>query len=59
MTVTVEAGTTVAAVNTTLRAAGQWLPFDPSLPAETTIGGLIAANVSGPCASRSARRGTG
>ena len=48
LTLTVEAGATVAAVNTTLRASGQWLPFDPSLPAETTIGGLLAANVSGP-----------
>jgi glycolate oxidase FAD binding subunit len=48
LTVTVEAGATLAAVNATLRTSGQCLPIDPSLPAETTIGGLLAANVAGP-----------
>jgi glycolate oxidase FAD binding subunit len=48
LTVTVEAGATLASVNATLRASGQWLPLDPALPAETTIGGLLAANVAGP-----------
>ena len=48
LTLTVEAGATLAAVNEALRPSGQWLPFDPPLPAETTIGGLIAARASGP-----------
>jgi len=48
LTVTVEAGATLAAVNDALRSAGQWLPFDPPLPHETTIGGLIAAQAAGP-----------
>jgi glycolate oxidase FAD binding subunit len=48
LTVTVEAGATLAAVNATLRTSGQWLPLDPALPAETTIGGLLATNVAGP-----------
>ncbi len=48
LTITVEAGATLAAVNEALRSSGQWLPFDPPRPAETTIGGLIAAQASGP-----------
>jgi glycolate oxidase FAD binding subunit len=48
LTLTVEAGATLAAVNATLRASGQWLPLDPALPGETTIGGLLAANLAGP-----------
>jgi glycolate dehydrogenase FAD-binding subunit len=48
LTITVEAGATLAAVNEVLRPSGQWLPFDPPLPAETTIGGLVAAQASGP-----------
>jgi glycolate oxidase FAD binding subunit len=48
LTLTVEAGATLAAVNEALRPAGQWLPFDPPLAAETTIGGLVAGNVAGP-----------
>ncbi|MGH7820769.1 MAG: FAD-binding oxidoreductase, partial [Candidatus Binatia bacterium] len=48
LTLTVQAGATLSAVNETLRPSGQWLPFDPPHAAETTIGGLIAANASGP-----------
>ena len=48
LTLTVEAGATLAAVNGALRAHGQWLPFDPPRASETTIGGLIAANATGP-----------
>jgi glycolate oxidase FAD binding subunit len=48
MTVTVEAGCTIAALQDALGAAGQWLPIDPPCPEETTVGGLIAANLSGP-----------
>lgn len=49
LTLTVEAGASLAAVNRALAAAGQWLPFDPPFPAKTSIGGLIAAQASGPC----------
>jgi glycolate oxidase FAD binding subunit len=48
MTVTVEAGCSLAVLARTLAAAGQWLPLDPPRPAETTVGGLVAANLSGP-----------
>jgi glycolate oxidase FAD binding subunit len=48
MTATVEAGCTVAALQETLAAAGQWLPVDPPCPEDTTVGGLVAANLSGP-----------
>jgi glycolate oxidase FAD binding subunit len=48
MTVTVEAGTTLAALNEALAHAGQWLPIDPPREEETTVGGLIAADRNGP-----------
>lgn len=48
MTVTVEAGVTLAALNQALERGGQWLPIDPPREEETTVGGLIAADRSGP-----------
>lgn len=48
LTVTAEAGVTIAALNERLRQAGQWLPLDPSRPEETTVGGLVAADRNGP-----------
>jgi glycolate oxidase FAD binding subunit len=48
MTVTVQAGCSLARLDATLAAAGQWLPLDPPSFERTTIGGLIAANLSGP-----------
>ncbi len=48
MTVSVEAGRPLAALQATLAAAGQWLPVDPPRPERTTIGGLVAADLSGP-----------
>jgi len=48
MTVTVEAGCTLAVLDRMLAAVGQWLPIDPPCPDETTVGGLVAANLSGP-----------
>jgi glycolate oxidase FAD binding subunit len=47
LTVTVEAGVTLAALDRALEPAGQWLPLDPPCPEETTVGGLVAANLSG------------
>lgn len=48
MTVTVEAGCTLAALDGVLAPAGQWLPLDPPRPEATTVGGALAANLSGP-----------
>ncbi|HJQ84316.1 MAG TPA: FAD-binding oxidoreductase, partial [Candidatus Binatia bacterium] len=48
MTVTVEAGCRLDVLAATLARAGQWLPIDPPRPEATTVGGLIAANLSGP-----------
>ncbi|MBI3245250.1 MAG: FAD-binding oxidoreductase [Deltaproteobacteria bacterium] len=48
MTVTVEAGMPLAQLQQELGAHGQWLPIDPPLPERATIGGIVAANLSGP-----------
>jgi glycolate oxidase FAD binding subunit len=48
MTVTVEAGVTLAAVNAALESAHQHLPLDPPQPEHTTIGAAIATDASGP-----------
>jgi glycolate oxidase FAD binding subunit len=48
MTVTVEAGCPLPALAATLASTGQWLPLDPPHPETTTVGGLIAADLSGP-----------
>lgn len=47
-TVTAYAGTPVAAIAAALAEHGQYLPFDPLFPARATIGGTVAANLSGP-----------
>jgi glycolate oxidase FAD binding subunit len=48
LTVTVEAGRTVADLQSALRARGQWLSLDPPDEARATIGGVLATNASGP-----------
>jgi glycolate oxidase FAD binding subunit len=48
LTVTVEAGRTVAALQASLRERGQWLSLDPPDEERATIGGVLAANASGP-----------
>lgn len=48
MTVTVEAGMSLARLQALLGEHGQWLPLDPPSPERATIGGIIAANLSGP-----------
>jgi glycolate oxidase FAD binding subunit len=48
LTVTVEAGRTLAALQATLRARGQWLSLDPPHADRATVGGVLAANASGP-----------
>ena len=47
LVVRVEAGTRLTAVQQVLIQAGQWLALDP-LEEEATIGGIIAADASGP-----------
>ena len=48
LTVTVEAGVTVAQLQAALGAKGQWLSLDPPDPDRATLGGVVAANASGP-----------
>jgi len=48
MTLTAQAGMSLAALQAAAAAAGQWLPVDPPSPAATSVGGLIGANLSGP-----------
>lgn len=52
-TVTVRAGTPVAALEALLAEHGQYLPFDPLLvDAGATVGGTVAMGVSGACRLR-------
>ncbi len=55
MTITVEAGITLGALQRTLAPERQRLALDPPLPELATVGGLIATNGYGP---RRARYGT-
>jgi glycolate oxidase FAD binding subunit len=48
LTVTVEAGIRLSELQRRLGERGQWLPLDPPVEAGATIGGLLAANSSGP-----------
>lgn len=48
LTCQVEAGITLADLQTQLAIKGQWLPLDPPNAAQTTIGGILASNASGP-----------
>jgi glycolate oxidase FAD binding subunit len=45
---TISAGESLAATNGILARAGQWLPLDPCHGDCATIGGIVAANDSGP-----------
>ena len=48
LTATIPAGASIAAVNQLLAREGQWLPLDPVHAEHATIGGIVAANDSGP-----------
>jgi len=48
MTVSVEAGMTLEALNATLAQVGQFLPIDPFNAPGHTVGGVLAAGLSGP-----------
>lgn len=48
MTITVQAGITLAELAKVLGAENQWLPIDVPNPETATLGGAVAANISGP-----------
>jgi glycolate oxidase FAD binding subunit len=48
MTITVQAGITLARLHDILRGEGQRLPVDVPLPDRATLGGAVATNTSGP-----------
>lgn len=48
LTISVQAGIPFKVLKATLQAQGQFLPLDPSFAANATIGGVVAANSSGP-----------
>lgn len=48
MTLSVEAGTTMAAIQETLGAHGQYLAIDIAFPERATIGGVVATAFAGP-----------
>jgi len=48
LTITVEAGITLAALQRHLQAEGQRLPIDVPAPEQATIGGVLSCNVNGP-----------
>lgn len=48
LTVTVQAGMRLQALQAALAACGQWLPVDPPHADRCTVGGMVAANASGP-----------
>lgn len=52
LTVTVDAGTPLATLQTTLNAQGQCLALDPTYPATSTLGGLMATGDGGALRQR-------
>lgn len=48
MTVTVQAGCTVTGLQARLAEHRQFLPVDPALSPQATVGGLVATNAAGP-----------
>lgn len=48
LTVTVESGIILSALQAAIARQKQFVPFDPPLPERSTIGGIIAANLNGP-----------
>jgi len=47
MTITVEAGLPFCELQSTLKKNNQWLPLEPPINKQSTIGGIAAANASG------------
>jgi glycolate oxidase FAD binding subunit len=52
LTAVVPAGVTLGELEAVLAGGGQWLPLDPPLAGEATIGGALATGVAGPLRSR-------
>jgi glycolate oxidase FAD binding subunit len=52
LTVSVEAGITLGALETHLRSFRQFLPLDPARATASTVGGIIATGASGPYRAR-------
>lgn len=48
LTISVEAGMRYVQLSETLAANNQFLPLDPPFGADATVGGILAANTSGP-----------
>jgi glycolate oxidase FAD binding subunit len=48
LTITIEAGRTIAALSEQLAAHRQWLPVDVPWPDRTTVGGAIVTGAAGP-----------
>jgi glycolate oxidase FAD binding subunit len=48
MTITVQAGITIASLQAELAKEDQWLPIDVASPEKATLGGAVAVNASGP-----------
>jgi len=48
LTITARAGSRVEDLDDTLRAQGQWLPFDPAHYTDRSLGGLASCGESGP-----------
>ncbi len=48
LTVTVQAGLTLSELQKALALKGQFLPLDPPQAEKATVGGVVAANASGP-----------
>ncbi|HYJ16665.1 MAG TPA: FAD-binding oxidoreductase [Candidatus Limnocylindria bacterium] len=48
LTVTVQSGIALNALQNVIAAERQFVPFDPPLPERSTIGGIVAANLNGP-----------
>jgi glycolate oxidase FAD binding subunit len=48
LTISVEAGMPYRKLQRVLAANRQMIPLDPSFPDQSTIGGIVAANISGP-----------
>ncbi|VEP13433.1 FAD/FMN-dependent dehydrogenase [Hyella patelloides LEGE 07179] len=52
LTITVEAGITLAKLQATLKATNQFLPIDPAFPETATIGGILATADTGSLRQR-------
>jgi glycolate oxidase FAD binding subunit len=52
LTAIVPAGVTLSTLSAVLAGQGQWLPIDPPLAEDATVGGVLAVGVGGPLRTR-------